>query len=262
MIETKDKYGIRATDIYFEKLPSTPMPKQRGDKVVTLNQQGFMRIELDQFSRQWIEEATKSSHPFLEIGAAYGQASVEAVENGALIIANDIEIKHLGVIRNRVNKKYHKNLYLNCGSFPDEVDIPDNSIGGVLCCRVSHFFTTEQMLMSLYKIYEMLVPGGSLFFVSVSPYHYTLRDKFLPIFLDRKESGDNNPGYIDNMKQYMPLPESAEYVPEFLNTFDVDTITKLMKINNFEIIEGRLFDYSKNNSQGKGFTGVWAKKMK
>lgn len=255
------KYGIRSDDLFFQNISQVSMPKQKGNKVVTLNNQGFMRVELDKFSRKWINQAVISNHPFLEIGAAYGQASVAAIEGGATIISNDIEMKHLSIIKDRIAPNLQKKLYLNCNSFPDEIDIPDNSLGGVLFCRVGHFFTEDNMIDSLKKIHKILIPGGSLFFVSVSPYHYTLAKEFLPIFLERKKNGDKNPGYIHNMKKYMPSPKSSDFVPDFLNAWDVSTISKLLKINNFEIITGEYFDYSQNNSQGMGFTGVEACKI-
>jgi SAM-dependent methyltransferase len=256
-LKTKN-YGLRADDTSFCEFKSVSMPEQKGDKIVTMNNQGFMRVELDPFSQKWINEASQNQYPFLEIGAAYGQASIKALKKGATIIANDIEMLHLAIIRNRVSAKFHKKLYLNCNAFPEGVELQDSSIGGVLFCRVGHFFTTEKMLESLKKIYNILVPGGSLYFTSVSPYHYTFAQDFLPRFLERKKRGEANPGYIENMKQYMPSFESTQFVPEFLNAWDIDTISKLLKISKFNIIEKRLFDYSKNNSNGKGFTGVQA----
>lgn len=255
------EYGIRADNSFFNTIRRVSMPKQKGNKVVTLNNQGFMRVEIDEFSQKWINQAITSDHPFLEIGAAYGQASVVALEGGATIISNDIEMKHLSIIKDRVSANLQKKLYLNCNSFPDKIEIPHNSLGGVLFCRVGHFFTEERMQDSLNKIHQMLVSGGGLFFVSVSPYHYTLEQEFLPIFLERKERGDKNPGYIDNMKKYMPSPESSNFIPEFLNAWDVSTILKLLKNNNFAIKEAKLFDYSENNSKGKGFTGIEAYKI-
>jgi hypothetical protein len=255
------EYGMRADDSFFQTEKPVFMPKQKGNKVVTLNNQGFMRVELDEFSRKWVSEAITSGYPFLEIGAAYGQASVMALEGGATIIANDIEMEHLRVIKDRVSVDLQKKLYLNGNSFPDKIDIPDNSLGGVLFCRVGHFFTEEKMLDSLKKIHDMLAVGGSLFFVSVSPYHYTLLKDFLPVFLERKKRGDKNPGYIDNMKKYMPSPESSIFIPNFLNAWDISTISRLLKINSFKINRAELFDYSQNNSQGKGFVGIEARKI-
>ena len=258
MSELTTDYGLRADDNSFSKLETVTMPNQIGNKVATMNQQGFMRIDLDSYSKQWISEAKSSDKPFLEIGAAYGEASIIALEGGATVISNDVDMKHLTVIRNRARKDLHSNLYLNCASVPNDINIPNDSIGGVLFCRVGHFFTAEEMQDTLVKIYNMLTKGGGLFFVSVSPYHYSLANDFLPIFLEKKANGEKNPGYVHNMKQYMPLKESAKYVPEFLNAWDVDIMSKLLEVNGFEIKQSGLFDYDKNNSQGKGFTGIHA----
>lgn len=247
-------YGIRADDEYFVNTPKLEMPAQESDKVVTLNNQGFMRVELDNFSRLWIKYASENKLPCLEIGAAYGQASIAALELGGTIIANDISPEHLIILRNRVDSSLHKRLFLNNSSFPEELELLNNSIGHVLFCRLGHFFTNETLIRCFNIIYECLALKGRLFYVGISPYHYTLRDRFLPIFLKRKVNNEKNSGYIDNMREY--IPRSFDKIPMFMNCFDEDTFTNLIKETNFIIKEITLFDYRRNNSNGKGFLGV------
>ena len=121
-------------------------------------------------------------------------------------------------------------------------------------CRLAHFFTNQSIEKSFTKIADWLAPGGKIYFIALSPYHYTLREKFLLIFKKRKKTGDQNPGYIDNMREF--ISKSEDKVPQFMNTFDEDTIEKLINLNTFTIKDLKLFDYTSNNSDGKGFVGL------
>ena len=62
--------------------------------IPTLNQMGFMTSSLDQFSKEFVDYAGKFPlENSMEIGAAYGVSTVEALKKGAQIIANDLEEK-------------------------------------------------------------------------------------------------------------------------------------------------------------------------
>lgn len=248
------EYGIKADDEYFLNAPKLEMPNQESDKVVTLNNQGFMRVELDNFSQSWIKASSQSKLPCLELGAAYGQATLGALKLGGTIIANDISPEHLIILRSRVDSKLHKNLFLNNDSLPTELNFPNNSIGNILFCRLGHFFTDEMLIESFNKAYKWLTPRGKIFFVALSPYHYTLREHFLPIFKKRRDNNKKNLGYIENMKEF--IPRSSDKIPEFMNCFDEDSFSNLIQETKFTIKEVTLFDYSSRNSDGKGFIGA------
>lgn len=248
------EYGIRADDTYFLNIPKLEMPSQESDKIVTLNNQGFMRVELDNFSQSWIKVSSQDQLPCLELGAAYGQATLGALKLGGTIVANDISPEHLIILRSRVDSNLHKKLFLNNDRVPEELNFPNDSIGNILFCRLGHFFTDEMLIESFNKAYKWLAPMGKIFFVALSPYHYTLREYFLPIFKKRKDNNEKNLGYIQNMKEF--IPRSADKIPMFMNCFDEDSFLNLMKKTKFKIKEVTLFDYSSKNSDGKGFIGA------
>ena len=141
-----------------------PTPDKQG-RILTLNQTGFMKIDLDPISKEFINSAKKSNLPVLEIGAAYGAASIELLKSGASVIANDIDMRHLMLLKDQVPKHCYKNLYLNNQHFPTTTDFPENFFSHILCCRVAHFLTPTEMEIALDKIAKWLAPEGRLFFV-------------------------------------------------------------------------------------------------
>ncbi len=249
-----DEFGIKASS--FTPNKNISIPDMKNNKIVTLNKQGFMRLDSDICSDKWVELARKNSGYYLELGAAYGETSLRALKASAesKIISNDIEIKHLEILANRTDIKYKDRLILNCSAFPENFQIPNNSINAVLFCRLGHFFTTKQMLASLTKIHNILLPGGDLFFTALAPYHYSLKEKFLPTFLERLKQDDPNPGYISDMSIYMPDPNSSKFVPKFMNCFSPQSLDKLIDKSLFELKTLSLWDYATNNSNGQGFT--------
>src|ERR1700733_7300992 len=81
--------------------------------------------------------AKTSALPVVDIGAAFGVASIAALKGSTCpVIADDIGIENLFVLRNVTEETYRDRLYLNGKRFPQELDFPAESIGGVLICRV------------------------------------------------------------------------------------------------------------------------------
>ena len=225
------------------------MPSIENNKFVTLNNYSYMKLKPDIFSQKFIDYKTKL--PMLEIGTAYGYTTRAALLNGATIIANDLDHRHLAILYQQTPKELLNHLYLKPGAFPEEVNFPTGSLGAVLMCRVAHFFSPEQLVSGLNKISNWLIPGGKLFFVSITPTHRLLNDEFMPIYKQRLEMGEKWPGIINNMKELNPL--EAENFPDFFNVFDEYIIKNLLPEFGFSIEEMQLFD---NN----GYLGFVAEK--
>lgn len=254
-------FGIKASDQALHALPHINMPAQKGDKIVTLNKQGFMKVEMDNVSLAFIEHAKNSTLPVLEIGAAYGAAAIPALDHGATVIANDISDEHLAILYRRAKPTQLSQLYLNNNRFPGEMNLPAESLGAVLACRVAHFLTGDEMAEGLKKVYDWLAPGGKLYFVTLSPYHHILRETFLPIYLQRVEDGEEWPGIVPNLQE-LASPEEAKDLPTFLHVFDEPIIRARMQKIGFEVEQVDLLDYSSMNSDGRGYIGVVAVKPK
>ena len=259
MLEKENSpYGVTANSLKNIDLSAYQIPQAKGDKIATLNKTGFMKTELDPFSEEFLKYTKNISMPVLEIGAAYGAVTVPALKNNTKVIANDIDEKHLIAILGRVPQEQIDNLYLKLGYFPAQIDFPENSLGAVLMCRVAHFLNGDEFEEGLKKVLKWLAPNGRLYFVSMSPYHHLLKDKFLPIYLERQKNNVQWPGIINNMKDYNSV--ESEDIPNFLHVFEEKKIKEVLCKLGYEVNKIEKFDYSNNSSDNKGYLGFIATK--
>ena len=72
--------------------PDLEMPEPSfGEMIPTLNQRGFMSATIDEYSKKFVEYAATTSDEVLDIGCAYGVATLAALEKGARVLAVDID---------------------------------------------------------------------------------------------------------------------------------------------------------------------------
>ncbi len=263
MLKESSPFGQRADQIeisqYFDNLEMPKIDEQ--GRILTLNKKGFMKVGLDHISQAFVTASKKVKLPLLEIGSAYGAASIAALKNGATVIANDLEIKHLLLLKKQVDKKYLPNLFLNNRYFPTETNLPNNSVENILCCRVAHFLNPQEIEIALDKIYNWLAPKGRLYFVIVSPYHHRVR-WFLATYKHRLAQGDPWPGVVGNMEQ--SWPELINDVPEKIHVMDEKPILPALRKRGFNIESSELFDYgvvsSDSDRDGREYLGLIAQK--
>jgi SAM-dependent methyltransferase len=257
-ITFNSEFGIRGDLENLKDLPQYEIPEAKGIKVVSFNKKGFMKTELDEFSKEFIEYSIETELPVLEIGALFGAATIPLLKKGKTVIANDISAEHLSALYHNAPKEHLDKLYLNLKSFPFETEFPDNSLQAILVCRIAHFLTGEEILEGFKRIHKWLAPGGRFYFVALSPYHHLLREKFLPIYLEKLEKGEEWPGIIENMQEYNP--KEAKDIPNLMHAFEERIMEPVLAKSDFIIKNMKKFDYSTNNSNGIGYLGFVAEK--
>jgi hypothetical protein len=200
--------------------------------VKTLNNMGYMTSTRDPFSNKFISFSSKAKRPVLEIGAAYGIASIPAIELGATVIANDIDSRHLDILKARVEPEMHSRLRLVPGSFPEELDFEPESLDGVLIARVLHFFTGERIESSAKKLHTWLARRGKVFVVAETPYLRNFQS-FIPLYEKRVKEGHFWPGFIDDVMQV--APERGQFLPKQMHFLDPNVLTRIFGSNGFDI---------------------------
>lgn len=256
----KTLYGFSAFGAPQEQLKAIIIPDQIRDEIPTLNKFGYMKIDLDEFTEEFVQKAAVNNSYNLELGTAYGYVVTQVLKRGGKIIANDVSREHLEVLLRNTDEEHLKNLFLYPGRFPNEIDLPDNSVASVLTSRMMHFLDAEEIDKGFKRIHDWLIPEGKLYFISVTPHHASFKDKFLPIYKEREKQGEKWPGRIENHWEISPQHEP--YVPEFLHVFDVPQLEQLLPEYGFEIEKIGLFDYPKDtDSAGKGHIGLIARKV-
>ena len=73
--------------------------------IKTLNSMGIMTTELSPASKGFVEFSKGCSRPVLDVGCAFGAATFPALENGAEVIACDIDAEHLKFIQENISEE-------------------------------------------------------------------------------------------------------------------------------------------------------------
>jgi len=229
--------------------------------IATLNKQGYMLCDLHEYSQKFVEYAPHADGPVLDIGAGYGAVSIAALKTGAHVIANDIDKRHLEILKQNTPQAYQDRLELRVGKIPTEVSFPENSLGAVLASGVLHFLTGEDLVETIKKVYTWLKPDGK-FFIATSTPHTKIFQHFLPIYTQRKQQGYSWPGYIENTADY--IPNIADVIPKSMNLLDKDIIESLLLQTGFRVEQMSFFSISKIandlHSEGNEILGVIASK--
>jgi 2-polyprenyl-3-methyl-5-hydroxy-6-metoxy-1,4-benzoquinol methylase len=92
--------------------------------------------------------------PVLDIGCAYGMASLPALKKGAVVIANDLDERHLQLLKSQAPVSSLERLQLKPGRMPDDLDFPEGNLGAVLASRVLNFIHPDKLEESFHKIFK------------------------------------------------------------------------------------------------------------
>ncbi len=135
----------------------------------------------------------------MEIGAAYGVATLPAIARGARVVANDLDLAHLDELRARC--EHPERLTLLPGRFPRFVRWPGETLDAILASNVLHFLTGPQLAKGVESFAHWLKPGGRVYVVAATPYLAPFAE-FVPEFERRKAAGLPCPGWIENARGF------------------------------------------------------------
>lgn len=215
----------------WELEEGTALPAAReGVLIPTLNAMGYMNTELDRYLEAFAVFAPEAPGRALDIGAAYGIATLAALENGASVIANDLDPRHLDLLLERVPAGQRTRLELRPGRFPEELEFEEGSLGAVLIARVLHFFEGQKIEHSLKKIRRWLAPGGKLFVTVESPYLATWAP-FISIFEKNKAAGETWPGWV----KVGDVITWAPQLPDYMNFMDPEILSRALTDAGFAV---------------------------
>lgn len=201
-------------------------PPVKDNLISTLNRMGYMLAKPDPLNQAFIDFAAVAEAPVLEIGCAYGVATIPALAKGAMVIANDLDEHHLAFLTTQVSASSLERLQLKPGRMPDELDFPEESLGAVLASRVLNFIHPARLEESFHLIGRWLKKGGRFFYLGGSPWFGTYR-RFIPQYEQNRKDNKPWPGFIENIREYAS-PERAANLPEFVTLLDLDEVERLM----------------------------------
>jgi SAM-dependent methyltransferase len=208
------------------------LPQSENGFILTMNHYVYMLEKPDQYSQAFIDYAISIRGRALDIGAAYGVSTIPALRGGAYVIANDLDERHLTILKERASSSFLNNLILMPGKFSRDISIRNNSLDAVLASGVLHYLEGDELEDAFVKIFKILKPGGKFFFFPSTPYIKLFR-KFLPIYKTRKLRGLKWPGLIKDVWIY--APERQGNLPKTINLLDMETLLNLLNQTGFEI---------------------------
>jgi hypothetical protein len=223
---------------------------------ITRNVRGFMH-QLNEISVEFIDFAHQAPGMVVDMGSAFGIATIPILKQGIEVTACDIEQEHLNELILRVPAECRLFLQTKAGSFPEDYNFEKHTIGAILLSHILHFLTPEKLDMALDKLSDWVAPQGKIFIVSYTPYIAPMKD-FIPLYEERALSGMKWPYWIvNNIHDYFTgSKEVAENLPDTMNYLDLPSLSKALQSRGFIIEMARYLDPDKNQiPQGVRFDG-------
>lgn len=241
---------------------NTVWPKEIEEGLIlTDNAMGVMTRELSPAAEAFVALARTSGKPLLEIGAAYGNATLPALRAGATVIANDLSSSELQVLAMASPAEDQRRLVLLPAKFPDDVHFADASLSGILAAQVFHFFDGPTVDRAFQKAYRFLEPGGSLFVLVMTPslsYYRGFRERFE----ERLKNGERWPGIFDPKE--VATPDWRDHLPPFVNLFEKSLLQRCAEESGFLIDHLEHFCFKdfpdKHRTDGREYVSLAAHK--
>jgi SAM-dependent methyltransferase len=240
-------------------VPDDILPKSSVPGLIpTLNNTGWMTESLDEISVAFADYAGSIEAESLDIGCAYGIATLMALDKGARVFACDIEPKHLDILAQRIPESVAGRYRSKAGAMPG-VDFDHGSFGAVLASRVLHFLRGEDVEQTVVKMYDWLQSGGRVFLVTDSPYTGPWKAG-AGEYEQRKAAGEPWPGLIEDFSKYLPENANKDKRAQFINPMDPDILSRVCEDAGFEILQAGFLAGGTKWSTDRDHAGVIAQK--
>jgi SAM-dependent methyltransferase len=216
----------------------------------TLNGTGFMFKVLDEFADDFIYFAGHSEDSVLDLGCAFGVATIAALKAGGTVTACDLEQQHLDILVENTPEKLRANLTCTTGQLPG-ISFPEDTFSAVLCSRVLHFLDGSAIDASVRNMYRWLKPGGRLYLVADTP--YGIWRKLIPSFEYKKAKDERWPGLMIGLENYLPSVPLTRPIdgPPFMNLLDPDLLTRICTEAGFTVQRASFIDRSDFTGLGR-----------
>jgi SAM-dependent methyltransferase len=226
--------------------------------IPTLNQRGFMSKTMDHYSAKFAAYAGTIDDEVLDIGCAYGVATRAALDNGARVMACDMDAGHIEILEAEMPAELRGRLRTSVGLLPD-VDYPDETFGAVLASRVLHFLRGPEVAIALGKMQRWLVPGGRVFLVADSPYT-GFWSSIAPDYEKRKAAGDEWPAMIDDISTLLESGTVPDDMLPYLNPMDPGMLVRECERAGLQVEEAR-WTGTAGSLEGRNHAGCIARKI-
>lgn len=207
--------------------------------IVTKNKYGFTTYVPNEAAEQFISFLGECKGSGLDIGAAFGVATLPALATGAHVIANDRSQVHLDKLYEDCPPGLRSHLTCRQGAFPQELSLPPASLDAILASQVLHFLRGTEIEAGAEKMLDWLKPGGKVFIIAATA-HIASVTGFLPHYLANKTKGLRWPGEVEDIQAYSDHPAMIE-LPPFLHLLDDEVLQRSFTESGFRVEKCALF---------------------
>lgn len=230
-----------APDSTFRRNPLWPDEFETG-LIPTDNAMGIMTEELSPAAEAFVKMAASAMRPILDVGAAYGNATHPALAAGATVLANDLSASQLAVLARGVPARDRERLRLLPGRFPDDLEIAEGSLDGILCALVLHFLDGPGVQRAMAALHRWLAPGRAVYIAVITPSNSYYRETRAG-YAQREQKGDPWPGIVD--PRPLHPPRWRPQLPEMVHLFEKNTLRRVAEEAGFGIEILEYFCYRK-----------------
>ncbi|UZR96893.1 class I SAM-dependent methyltransferase [Chondrinema litorale] len=199
--------------------------------IATENKRGFT-YKLSEYGKAFVSFANRDKK-VMDIGAAYGVATIPALKKGARVVAFDLQETHLKTLYSNTPIELRKNLELVSAKFP-YIEFETSSFDAIYISQVLPFLSGDEITMAIEQLSCWLKKDGKLFIVSFTPYLDYVKS-YLPEFERKRKAGKKWPGYIENLSKYSDDESIAVNLPNNVHHIDEMDISMLLFKNGFMI---------------------------
>lgn len=222
----------------------------------TKNQRGYMH-PLSSLTQRFVEFCATVHLPVMDMGCAYGNAVIAALEKGAnTVIACDMAEEHLAVLQKNVAEMaYASRLITKQGVFPRDIYFEKGSLAAIHTSHMLPYLTGAEVEQGLAHFFHWLAPGGKLFIACYSRFiRELMNDVFQQEYARRLEQKMRWPGYLENFDAYSYLADEpadfaseASAFPTALHVYDIPVLQAALITQGFDIewadyLDGKIND--------------------
>ncbi len=201
---------------------------------LTRNRMGWSSETAHEVNLAFAEYAGTCKEPVLDLGAGFGVATIAALRAGAvMVVANDLDHEALQSIDARIPVSMRDRFQARPGRFPAELEFAGESLGAIHASNVLHFLDPTDFETGIAKMFDWLVPNGTIFVMVNSTFIENFKD-FIPHFLQRKGDGEKWPGWVENLTEHTSHP-TLQYLPPSLHLFDAEILSRAFTAGGFTI---------------------------
>lgn len=208
--------------------------------IPTRNRRGHTSVVLNEYSQMFVKHAQHCTAPVLDLGCAFGVATLPALANGATVVACDMEASHLQDLLARCPEPDRGRLVGLQAQFPSGTSFPDGSFDAIHASNLLNYLTGNELITGVALMYRWLRSGGAVFTISGTPYAANVKE-YLPVYEAKRANGAKWPGEAYGLPDLCTHP-SVRDLPQFLHLLDDDVLSRVFSAVGFVVEQVEMFE--------------------